>query len=171
MLDLKFIRENRDLVKDGLKNKNSKINVDEVIALDEEYRKSLMEVEVLKAQRNKANDEISAAIKAKKNPKDVIDSMKAVSQKIADLDKKVGELDEKLARIVYIIPNLPDKSIPVGGPEANKIVRSWGKNPVFDFKPRTHIEIADILGIVDLGRAAKITGSNFILFMGLGARL
>ena len=116
MLDLKFIRDNRDLVKEGLKNKNSKINVDEVIALDEERRKLLVEAETLKAERNKANDEISTAMKAKKNPKEIIDRMKVVSQKIADFDKKVGELDEKLDKFVYIIPNLPDKSIPIGGP-------------------------------------------------------
>ncbi len=171
MLDLKFIRDNRDLVKEGLKNKNSKINVDEVVSLDEERRKLLGEVEALKAQRNKANDEISAVMKAKSNPKDIIDGMKVVSQKIADLDKKVVEVDEKLAKIVYIIPNLPDKSVPIGGPEANKIVRSWGKNPVFDFQPSHHTEIAEHLGIISLGIATKITGSNFILYMGQGARL
>ena len=171
MLDLKFIRDNRDLVKEGLKNKGCNINVDEVIALDEERRKLLTEVEGLKAERNKANDEISAIVKAKKNPKDVIDRMKGVSQKIANFDKKVGDIDEKLAKLIYLIPNIPDKSIPIGGPQANKIIRSWGKNPVFDFKPRTHIEIAELLGIISFGTAAKITGSNFVLFMGLGARL
>ena len=171
MLDLRFIRDNKDLVKEGLKNKNSNINVDEVIAIDDDRRKLLLEVETLKAQRNKANDEISAAMKAKKNPKEIIDGMKVVSQKIAILDKEVGELDEKLDKFVYIIPNLPDKSIPVGGPEANKIVKSWGKNPVFDFQPKSHVELAEHLGIISLGIATKITGSNFILYMGQGARL
>ena len=171
MLDLKFIRDNRDLVKEGLKNKGCNINVDEVIALDEERRKLLTEVEGLKAERNKANDEISAIVKAKKNPKDVIDRMKGVSQKIANFDKKVGDIDEKLAKLIYLIPNIPDKSIPIGGPQANKIIRSWGKNPVFDFIPRTHMEIAELLGIISFGAAAKISGSNFVLFMGLGARL
>lgn len=171
MLDLKFIRDNRDLVKEGLKNKNSNINIDEVIVLDEERRKLLVEAETLKAERNKANDEISTAMKARRNPKEIIDKMKVVSQKIADFDKKVGELDEKLDKFVYIIPNLPDKSIPVGGPEANKIVKSWGKNPVFDFQPKSHVELAEHLGIISLGIATKITGSNFILYMGQGARL
>ena len=81
MLDLKFIRDNRDLVIEGLKNKGSKINIDEVLSIDEERRKLLTEVEALKARRNKANDEISAAMKAKKNPKEIIDEMKVVSQK------------------------------------------------------------------------------------------
>jgi seryl-tRNA synthetase len=171
MLDLKFIRDNRDLVIEGLKNKGSKINIDEVLSIDEERRKLLTEVEALKAQRNKANDEISAAMKAKKNPKEIIDEMKVVSQKIADLDSKVVDLDQKLDKFVYIIPNLPDKSIPSGGPEKNKIVKNWGKNPVFSFNPKTHIEIAEHLGIVSLGTATKITGSNFILYTGPGARL
>jgi seryl-tRNA synthetase len=171
MLDLKFIRENIDPVKEGLRNKNCKINIDEVLAIDEERRKLLIEVESLKADRNKANDMISTAMKEKKNPKDIIEKMKGVSQKIAELDKKVGEATEKLDKYVYTIPNIPDKSIPVGGPEANKIVRSWGEKPKFDFKPRTHIELAEHLGIISFGNAAKITGSNFVLFMGQGARL
>lgn len=171
MLDLKFIRDNKDLVKEGLKNKRSTIDIDQVIAIDEERRKVMTEVEALKAERNKANDQISVLMKEKKNPKDIIEQMKSVSQKIAELDKKVGELDEKLDKFIYIIPNIPDKSSPVGGPEANKIVKTWGKNPQFDFKPKTHIELAEHLGIIGFGTAAKITGSNFVLFMGLGARL
>lgn len=171
MLDLKFIRENKDLVKEGLKNRGSKLDIEEVLTLDEEKRKLLVEVEALKAQRNKANDTISVLMKEKKNAKDVIESMKSVSQKITEFDKKVGEIEQKLAKFVYIIPNIPDKSLPVGGPEVNKIVKEWGKKPTFDFKPRTHIELAESLNIINFGTAAKITGSNFVLFRGLGARL
>jgi seryl-tRNA synthetase len=171
MLDIKLIRENTDVVRAALKARNSKLNIDEVLSLDEERRKLLVENEALKAERNKANDEISSAIKAKKNPKEIIDKMKVVSQKVAELDKKVGEVDQKLTNLLYIIPNIPDKSVPVGSPENNKIVRSWGKTPSFDFNPKTHIELADILGIISFGTAAKISGSNFIFFMGQGARL
>ena len=171
MLELKFIRDNMDAVKNALKNRGSKLDIDELLGLDEEHRKLLGEVEALKNQRNKANDEISAIVKEKKNPKDIIDKMKVVSQKIAELDKKVEELSGKIDKIVYVIPNIPHNSVPVGGPESNKIVKSWGKNPNFDFNPRNHIEIAENLKIVSLGRAAKITGSNFILYMGQGARL
>jgi seryl-tRNA synthetase len=171
MLDLKFIRDNAELVKEGLRNKNCKIDIDEVLSIDAQRRDALIEVETLKAQRNKANDEISSAMKAKKNPKEIIDKMKVVSQKISELDKKVAEIDDRLSKFVYLIPNIPDKSIPVGGPEANKIVRSWGEKPKFDFKPKTHIELAEHLGIISFGTAAKITGSNFVLFTGAGARL
>ncbi len=171
MLDIKFIRENRDLVKEGIKNKGQNIDIDELLKIDENYRKILIEVEALKADRNKANNEISALMKEKKNPKSIIDKMKTVSQKIAELDDKVGEEEQKLAKFIYIIPNLPDKSVPIGGPEANKIVKSWGENPKFTFKPKTHMEISELLGIISFGIAAKITGSNFVLFTGPGARL
>ena len=171
MLDLKFIRENKDIVKDSVKNRNLKLDIDELLKLDEEYRKILVEVEELRSQRNKANDEVAAAIKAKKNPKDIIDKMKPVSQKIADFEAKVEDISKKISKIVYIIPNIPDKSIPVGGPENNKIVKSWGKTPTFDFNPKNHIDLAEYLDIINFGTAAKITGSNFVLFKGLGARL
>ncbi len=171
MLDLKFIRENKDLIKESIKNRGEKIDIDELLRLDEARRKLLVETETLKAERNKANDEITAIMKAKKNPKDIICEMKVVSQKIADFDKKVDEIDKKIAKFIYIIPNIPDKSVPLGGPESNKIVRSWGKTPAFDFNPRNHIELAELLGIISFGAASKITGSNFVLYIGMGARL
>ena len=171
MLDLKFIRENKDIVKEAIRNRGQKLDIDELLRLDEERRKLLVEVEALKADRNKANDQISALMKAKKNPKDIISKMKIVSQKIADFDTKVDEIDKKIAKFIYIIPNIPDKSVPIGGPEENKIVRSCGKTPTFDFNPKNHLELCEILGIIDFGRAAKISGSNFVLYMGMGARL
>jgi len=97
--------------------------------------------------------------------------MKSVSQKIAELDIKVGDIDKKIEKYIYIIPNIPDKSVPIGSPEANKIVKSWGDLPKFSFKAKTHMEIAELLGIISFGVAAKITGSNFVLFSGAGARL
>ena len=171
MLDLKFIRDNKDLVKEAIKNRGMKLDIDELLKLDEEHRKMLVEVEELRSRRNKANDEITAAMKAKKNPKEIIDRMKPVSQKIADFEIKVEEISQKIDKIKYIIPNIPDKSIPVGGPENNKIVKSWGKNPSFDFNPKNHIELAETLDIISFGTAAKISGSNFVLYKGLGARL
>jgi len=171
MLDIKFIRENKDLVKKAIKDRGLKVDIDGFLSLDEERRRLLVEAEGLKNERNKANDEISALMKAKKNPKELIEKMKGVSQKIANFDKKVGEIDQKIAKIVYLIPNIPDKSVPIGGPESNKIVKSWGKTPTFSFEPRSHIELCELLGIISFGRASKITGSNFVLYMGQGARL
>lgn len=171
MLDLKFIRDNKEIVKQAIKDRGMTLDIEELLKLDRDHRKLLVEVEGLKSERNKANDEITNLMKAKKNPKDIIAKMKSVSQKISDFDKKVEETYEKIAKLIYIIPNIPDEAVPIGGPESNKIVRSWGKNPTFDFNPRTHIELAELLGIISFGTASKITGSNFVLFMGLGARL
>jgi len=171
MLDLKFIRENKDIVKEAIRNRGYKLDIDELLKLDEEHRKILSEVEDLRAKRNKANDEITAMMKVKGNPKEIIAKMKPISQKIADFEVKVEEIVQKIDKIRYIIPNIPDKSLPVGGPECNKIVKSWGKTPNFDFQPKTHIELAEILDIICFGVASKITGSNFVLYKGPGARL
>jgi len=172
MIDIKIIREDPDAVKEALKNRNIKnIDVDEFVRLDEEHRKILTEVEELKAKRNKANDEISVAMKEKRNPKELIESMKSISQKIGELDKKVDEVAKKVDDFKYIIPNIPDKSVPVGSPEANKVVKEWGNKPAFNFTPKTHMELAESLDIINFGVATKITGSNFILYKGLGARL
>ncbi|MEI6863347.1 MAG: hypothetical protein WCK38_03005 [Candidatus Omnitrophota bacterium] len=170
MLDIKFIRDNKDLVKEAVKNRGQKIDIDEFLNIDEERRKLMTEVEALKNQRNKANDEISAIVKEKKNPKDIIDKMKVVSQNIAELDKKVEELQQKFDKTIYLIPNIPDKSLPVGGPENNKTIKSWGKSPSFNFKPKNHIELAEKLNIISFGVGSKISGSGFILYMGQGAR-
>ena len=171
MIDLKFIRDNKDAVKEAIKNRGYKLDIDELISLDEDHRKLLAEAEELRSQRNKANDEIATILKAKGNPKEVIAKMKPISQKIDDFEAKVEEIAQKINKIKYVIPNIPDKSLPIGGPECNKIVKSWGKTPNFDFKLRTHIELAGILDIIGFGVAAKISGSNFILYKGLGARL
>src|SRR3989344_129474 len=108
MLDLKFIRDNKKLVEESIKNRGMKLDIEEFLRLDEAHRKLLVEVEGLKAERNKANDEITAIMKAKKNPKELIDKMKVVSQKISDFDKKVEEISKNLANFTYLIPNIPD---------------------------------------------------------------
>src|SRR3989344_4084071 len=126
MLYLKFIRDNKKLVEDSIRDRGLKIDIDEFLKLDEEHRKLLVEEEGLKSQRNKANDEISALMKANKNPKELIDKMKTVSQKISGLDKKVEEIYQKIAKTIYLIPNIPHEAVSKGGSESNKIVRAWG---------------------------------------------
>ena len=171
MLDLKFIRENQDLVKQSLKNRNLKLDLGGLIKLDDSRRQILIELEELRAQRNKANDEISLFLKEKKDAKQKISSMKEVSEKIDRLEDKLKEADAELNKLLLTIPNIPHPSVPVGDPTKNEVVRSWGVLPKFDFKPVTHIEIAQHLDIIDFNRAAKITGSNFILYKGWGAKL
>ncbi|PIU41397.1 MAG: serine--tRNA ligase [Candidatus Omnitrophica bacterium CG07_land_8_20_14_0_80_42_15] len=172
MLDVKFIKENEKLVKTSIKNRNLKIDIDKVLSMDAERRKILQEAESLKNRKNIASDEIAKMLKDKTDASSKIAEMKDVSNRIKELDKRLNEVEEGLNKMLLMIPNVPHSSVPVG-PDAshNKIARSWGEIPKFDFKPRTHVEIVELLDIIDLPRASKITGSNFILYKGQGARL
>jgi len=116
MLDIKFIRENPDIVKAAIKNRNLKLDIQEVLGLDSERRKILVEVEGLKAEKNTIS-------KKGKPDKAIIDRMKALSQKVDDLDIKVEEIDKKLGNLLLYIPNIPHNSIPIGTPENNKEVK------------------------------------------------
>ena len=171
MFDIKLIRENIELVKKGLAAKNAKVSWDEIVKLDVKRRDLLSELDQLRNKKNVANDEITECLKAKKDPKTKIASMKEISSQIDQLDPQVRDLDEKLATYLLGIPNLPHESVPVGTAEKNKEVRTWGSSKKLDFKPQTHIEIAEKLDIIDFKRASKLSGSNFVLFKGAGARL
>ena len=171
MFDIKLIRDNKQAVQKGLAAKKAKADLAAILKYDQRRRDLLLELEELRSQKNVANDEIGALIKGKKDPKKRIASMKTISLKIDELEPQVKVVQAQLNDALISIPNLPHESVPVGGIENNKQVRSWGEPKQFDFKPKTHIEIAERLDIIDFKRAAKISGSNFILFKGHGARL
>ena len=171
MLDLKFIRENVGPLKKALQDRNLKLDIEEIMRLDEERRGYLTEVEVLRSDKNKANDEIGALLKARKDTKARILSMKGISEKIDELEDKLSLVEKELGQSLLTIPNIPHPSLPIGDASTNKIVRSWAEPRKFDFKPVTHIELSQRLDIIDFPRAAKITGSNFVLYKGWGARL
>ncbi len=171
MLEIKFIRENQKVVEKAIKDRNLKLNLGELIKLDDQRRKNLTEAEGLRAQRNKANDQISAMLKQKENAKSTISEMKGISNKISGLQDKLKDIDKDMQQILLTIPNIPHDSIPRGDVSKNKLFRSWGQPPKFDFKPLSHVELAARLDIIDLPRATKITGANFILFKGWGAKL
>jgi len=171
MLDIKFIRENQDLVKQAIENRALKVDIDAVIKIDDARRKALSEFEELASCRNKANDEIGILLKEKKDAKSKISSMKEISKRIGELETQIKERETELNKLLLNIPNLPHASLPIGDTSQNKIVRGWGEKIKFNFKPLSHIELCQNLDIVDFNRAAKITGSNFILFKGWGAKL
>lgn len=171
MLDIRFIRENKDLVEQALKNRASQIDIDAVIKIDDVRRRALSEFEELAAKRNKANDEISLLLKEKKDALAKISSMKDISKRIGELEPLIKKQETELNKLLLSIPNIPHVSLPIGDVANNKIVRSWGEPKRFNFKPLSHIEICQNLDIVDFNRATKITGSNFILFKGWGAKL
>jgi seryl-tRNA synthetase len=171
MLDIKFIRENQELVKKSIKDRGLKLDLAGLIKLDDSRRKTLIELEDLRAKKNKANDEITALLKAKKNAKAKIAPMKTIAEKIDRLEDKLKNLEVELDKLLLIIPNTPHSSVPIGNASKKEVVRSWGKPQEFDFKPVTHIELSQHLDIIDFNRAAKITGSNFVLYKGWGAKI
>ncbi|MBF0490604.1 MAG: serine--tRNA ligase [Candidatus Omnitrophica bacterium] len=171
MLDLKFIRDNIEKVKSGLEAKRVKVDLDRLIKLDSDRRGLLIELEDLKSQKNTANDEIGRMVREKIDPKMKIASMKAIASQIDAFEPAIKKVEEEIYEILLTIPNLIHTSVPVGGPDLNKEMTRWGNLPALDFKPKTHIEIAENLDIIDFKRGTKLSGSNFILYKDWGARL
>lgn len=172
MLDLNTLRENIANAREALKMRAPKVDFDSFLRLDEERRQLLKELDALRTEKNRANDEISALLKQKLDPKQKIESMKTVSQKIGQFEKKVSEIDTKVTEILMIIPNLPHQSVKSGSDSTqNTQVKQWGEVRKFDFKPKDHTELGEALGMLDMPRAAKVSGSGFSFFRGSGARL
>jgi seryl-tRNA synthetase len=172
MLDLKFIRENVDKVKEAIRNKGEKTDLDLLLSLDEKRRSLLSQADELKHQKNVVSDKIALMKKQKEDPGGEIENMRKVADQIDILDKELNELEEKIAELLLTVPNIPHPTVPVGSDEnANVVIRIWGEPPQFDFEPRPHWELGQILGILDLPKAAKVTGSGFLVLTGKGARL
>ncbi|MCG2712655.1 MAG: serine--tRNA ligase, partial [Candidatus Omnitrophica bacterium] len=172
MLDIKFIREHPDTVKQAIKNRNLELDIDLLLELDRQWKALTMEAEELKRKRNIASDEMAVFVKNKQDISMQRGALKELSQKTKEIDEKVGELRQKINKIMINVPNIPHKSVPVGLNEtANKEIKTWGTPKKLNFAPKTHIELSEQLDIIDLPRATKITGSNFVLYKGAGARL
>ncbi|MFA5088693.1 MAG: serine--tRNA ligase [Candidatus Omnitrophota bacterium] len=171
MLDIKFIRENVELAQKGLAAKNAKLNLEELLQLDQRRREIVGKLDDLRAQKNQANDEIGRLVAQKKDPQAKISGMKKISEQVDEWESQAKALESELERILLGVPNLPHDSVPVGGADKNKIVKDWGEIRKFNFTPKSHIELAEALDIIDFKRAAKLSGSNFILFKKEGALL
>ncbi len=173
MLDPKYIRANADAVRQGVKNKKmDAAAVDEFLEADELWRKQTTEVDQLKALRNTVSEEISKMKRAGQDASAEITRMREVSDRIKELDVEVKELDERTQRALLLIPNLPSATVPVGdSPEDNPVIREWGTQKTFDFEPVPHWDIATNLGLVDFERGTRMSGSGFICYTGMGARL
>jgi len=175
MLDLKFIRENPELIKQGIESKNEKSRVDEVLQLDKQRREILVVSEELKAKRNQVSQEVGKLKKAGQDASEIVAEMKAVSDKIKDYDDKLTYIEEELNNLLMYIPNLPHSSVPIGKTaEDNVEVRKWlpeGFSFEQNEKPLDHIELGKKLRILDFERGAKISGSGFPAYIGKGATL
>ncbi len=176
MLDVKFIREHADIVRQRLATRNAgdELKIDQVLALDEQRRTALAEVEQLKASRNRISKEIGILMGQKKPTE--AEAKKAETRQIGDritaLDKLVAEVEQQRDALLLQLPNLPCEKVKIGKTaEDNPEVRVWGQKPGFSFKPKTHVELCESLKLIDFARAAKISGSGFILYTHWGARL
>jgi seryl-tRNA synthetase len=176
MLDIKLIREQPDLVRQRLATRGNgdETRIDELLALDEQRRKFLAEVESLKAQRNRASKEIGALMGQKK-----LSEAEAKKKETRDLGERITQLDRQAAeaeaardQVMLRLPNLPHETVPVGKTAAeNAVVRVHGEKPAFAFKPKSHVELCESLKLVDFERAAKLSGSGFVLYTNWGAKL
>jgi seryl-tRNA synthetase len=172
MLDIKFIRQYPDIVKEGIRNKGEVADINEVLKLDTERRKIIQETEKLKRKRNEYTKKVSILKKENKSFKEEILKTREISQGIKDYDDKLRIIEEKIKIELDRIPNIPHSSSPIGkGIEDNIVVRAWGKIPEFDFEISDHIEIGERLNILDFTRGSKITGRGFPVYKGKGAQL
>ncbi|MBZ5543729.1 MAG: serine--tRNA ligase [Acidobacteriia bacterium] len=172
MLDLSFVRENLELVKQKMRERGMGDSLANFEELDRERRKALVEAESGKARRNKVSDEIAALKKQGQDASVLIAEMRGLGERIKDLDEQAKSLDERLRELLKNIPNVPHASVPVGrGAEDNQEVRRWGEPRQFDFEPKAHWDLGPQLGILDFERAAKISGARFAVYSGIGARL
>jgi seryl-tRNA synthetase len=174
MLDLAFVRDHLPLVEEKLRQRglDPQAVLRDFHAVDVERRAAITEAETLKARRNKATEEIAKLKKEKGDATALIEDTKQLREQIAAAEKNAEEADARLRNILTGIPNLPDDSVPVGtSAEDNVEVRRWGTPPQFDFTPKPHWELGEELGVLDLERAAKLTGARFAVYWDLGARL
>jgi seryl-tRNA synthetase len=172
MLDIKFIRQHTDLVRQKLAERGQLLNLDEFTLLEEKRRQLLQEVEILRSERNAVSKQVGERKKHKEDATELIERMGTVSARIKELDDTLAQTEENLHQIVMTIPNIPHASVVFGhGSEDNPVVRTWGKKRVFPFTPKPHWEIGENLNILDFSRGAKITGARFTLYRGAGALL
>jgi len=175
MLDIKFIRDNTERVKEAIKNKNEKDRIDEILSLDKKRRAILQEAEELKAERNRVTQEIARLKKAGQNADEIIIRMRNVSDEIKIFDEKERGISDKLNELLAWVPNVPHKSVPIGRTADDNVeIRRWLPEG-FSFekgdKKLDHLQLGKKFGILDFERGAKISGSGFPVYIGKGAGL
>ncbi|HEY5497913.1 MAG TPA: serine--tRNA ligase [Syntrophales bacterium] len=172
MLDIKFIRQNTELVRIKMLERGQEMDMAPFLNLDTRRRDILQEVEKLRNDRNTVSKEIGEKKKKKEDASEQIARMGEVSARIKSLDDELKKVEEELNAMVMVIPNIPHESVEYGtSSEDNPVIRVWGEKPRFSFTPKPHWDIGEDLKILDFERGAKITGARFTLYMGLGAML
>lgn len=172
MLDLKFIRENPDLVRRGVASKKESADIDRILALDEERRSILVEADQLKAVKNRVSKEIGQTVKSGGDPAALKEQMREVSERINGYDQRLKEIETALADLLLWVPNIPHISVPQGASsEENQLYRTWGQPVKAEFSLKDHLTLGQELDILDFPRGSKIAGSGFPVYKGKGASL
>jgi len=172
MLDLRFIRENLDLVRSGSEAKGIRVDFDGIVTLDERRRTLIQEGESLKAKKNAVSAEVGQLKRKGEDASKAISDMNAVKDRIQAIDADLHEVESRLDALMLTVPNLPHPSVPVGRtPADNKEVFRWGDLPKTDFQLKPHWDLAEKCRIIDFGRGAKVAGAGFPFFVGKGATL
>ena len=172
MLDIKLLRSEPQKVIDAIKSRGGELDLTEFAEIDKERRELLQEVETLKNKQNVVSKQIPQLKKEGKDVAPIFAEMNQIKETVKDIDAKVAELDEKLKNIVLTIPNIPNEKVSKGlSDEDNVEIRRWGEPTKFNFEPKAHWDIGENLDILDADTAAKVTGSRFTFYKGLGARL
>ena len=172
MLDLKFIRENRDLVSSGAEAKSINIDLDEIFTLDDRRRTLIQEGDALKAKRNLVSAQVGKIKKQGGDASSVIAEMESVKNRIQEIDPEIRDIETNLNALLLTVPNIPHPSVPIGQtPADNKEIFQWGEPLKTDFLLKPHWELTEKLGIVDFDRGAKVSGAGFPFYVGKGATL
>jgi len=172
MIALDFIRKHKELTSQRLASKGNSFDLNTILDLDQKYRKYLEKINDLRAERNRVSNQISDLKKNKMDAEEPIEAMRLVGQSIKTLESESNIIKEKLDNYLFELPNLPHQSVPLGKDENdNPVIREWGPAYEFDFKPQNHLDLGEKLGLFDFKRGAKIAGSGFPLYTGIGAKL
>ena len=172
MISINDIRSKPEKIKEVLKSKGYNGSINDIITIDENFRKLTHSIETLRAQKNNVSEKVAEAKRSGEDTQNKIKEMRTLGDEIKSLEISSNELKLKLISNLEEIPNMPDNSVPIGIDENdNVIVREWGEKPVFNFKEKSHLELGKSLNLIDMERGAKISGSGFPLYVGKGAEL
>ncbi len=172
MLDIKFIRENTELVKQGIEAKNETDNIDAILLLDEKRRQYIQETETLKAKRNEISAKVGERKRSGGDTTDLLTEVDTIKHRIQKLDGELKEIEQQLESLLFTVPNIPHPTVPIGkNADDNKPVFEWGTKPSVDFSLKPHWELTEKLGIIDFTRGAKVSGAGFPFYVGKGAML
>ncbi|RLC24189.1 MAG: serine--tRNA ligase, partial [Deltaproteobacteria bacterium] len=172
MLDLKYVKNNLDLVKNGMEKRKAKIDFASLLDKDDKRKTLLLKIEDLRHKRNVVSGDIAKMKKSGEDAGSLIGQMKGVSETIKKLDTELSTIEEAVHDFLITLPNIPHEDVPIGLDDTeNRLEKTYGEPKKFDFKPKPHWEIGEDLGILDFTRAAKLTGARFPLYLGKGAGL